>query len=342
MNLRGRDLFIKLWVQFLLTAAGAAAAWYFAGIAAAVCTAVTGALLVIADAVFLMRRQAQIAKLSDDISLVLRGADRIALSEYDEGELSILSTEIRKMTVLLREQNTQLRNEKAFLKESLEDISHQLRTPLTSMMLILGMMRRPPADPAQYTENIRELVSLLTRMQWLIETLLNLSRVEAGAVQFRQETVDVRSLIADALEPVSVALELKQIAVQVQIAQEPQFLGDRQYCTEALGNLLKNCMEHTPAGGSIRIHAEQTALYTGITVTDSGKGIAQDDLPHLFERFYRGSEFSKNGYGIGLAFAKRIIAGQNGSLQARNAEPNGAEFELRFFRLPQQEEVQDG
>ncbi|MBR6106812.1 MAG: HAMP domain-containing histidine kinase [Oscillospiraceae bacterium] len=341
MNLRGRDLQVKLWLQLALTAAGSAAAWAAGGFPAALCTAATAGLLIAADAVFLSRRQRRLAQLSDSISFVLRGAEQISISEYDEGELSILSTEIRKLTVLLREQNAQLRSEKSFLKESLEDMSHQLRTPLTSMLLILGMMRRPPETPedkAQYSGNVRELFSLLSRMQWLIETLLSLSRVEAGAVTFRQEPILCRTLIAEALEPVSVSLELKQITVQVQITGEPQFTGDLHYCTEALGNLLKNCMEHTPEGGCIRIHSEQTALYTNIVITDSGAGIAQNDLPHLFERFYRGSEYSKNGYGIGLAFAKRVITGQNGSLQARNAAPHGAEFELRFFGTPQQEE----
>ena len=332
-----RSAACELWLQILLTVLGCCTAWWLAGWKASAVLLLTAAAMLLTGAVFRRRNNRTLVRLSDEIGQVLHGADQITFSDYDEGELSILCTEIRKLTVMLREQNTRLQNEKNYLKESLEDISHQLRTPLTSMMLILGMMRKQPPDSPQYTENLRELTALLTRMQWLIETLLTLSRVEAGAVRFREELISCRTLIADALEPISIALELKNISVQVQITGDPQMIGDRLYCTEALGNLLKNCMEHTPQGGSIRICSEQTALYASVTVTDTGTGISQESLPHLFERFYRGSEFSKSGYGIGLAFAKRVISAQGGSLQARNAVPSGAEFEIRFFRLPKEE-----
>ena len=329
--LRETMLWLKLAIQGTASAAVFVLCLYFAGLLPAFLLLGITLLFFLSDLVFLLLRQRRLRRLSDDIGQVMRGAEQISFREYEEGELSILNTEIRKMTVMLREQNAQLRNERQFLKESLEDMSHQLRTPLTSMMLIVERMRRLPKDGTERMKALHELTMLLTRMQWLIETLLTLSRVEAGAVTFRKEPVSCRQLIQAALDPISVALELKGIEVQLHLTEEPAFTGDMQFCTEALGNLLKNCMEHTPEGGCIRISAEQTALYTGITVTDSGEGISQTDLPHLFERFYRGSEFSKTGYGIGLAFAKRVITEQGGSLQARNAEPHGAEFEIRFF-----------
>ena len=105
-----------------------------------------------------------------------------------------------------------------------------------------------------------------------------------------------------------------------------------QYLSEAIGNIVKNCIEHTPEGGSISVTAQDNVLYTGITITDSGDGIAPDELPHIFERFYRASEFAKSGYGIGLAFAQRVIAEQNGSLQVRSAIPHGAQFEIRIYK----------
>ena len=217
------------------------------------------------------------------------------------------------------------------MKESLEDISHQLRTPLTSAMLTMQMLRRTDSDPQQ-RENVQELVKLLTRMQWLIETLLGLSRLEAGAVRFQNTEIRCMQLIQDAAEPLSVAMELKGITLRQEIAEDAVFTGDLQYCIEALCNLLKNCMEHTPPDGTITVTAKQNALYTGIVITDSGEGIAPEDLPHIFERFYRGGAFPKSGYGIGLAFARKIIAAQNGVIQVRNAEPHGAQFEIRFYR----------
>ena len=285
-------------------------------------------------AYFASCRKKQITMLCDEISSILHGAEQITFDTYAEGELGILASEISEMTVRLREQNAALRQDRSFMQESLEDISHQLRTPLTAMILLVDMMRKPNLTREQQAENLRELQALLARMQWMIETLLGLSRLDAGAVTFQKTRFSCRTLIADALEPISVALDLKDIAVKVEIADDPYITADLPYCTEALCNLLKNCMEHTPEGGSITVQAEANAIYTGILITDSGSGIREEDLPHIFERFYRGASFSKAGYGIGLAFARRIITAQGGSIQVRNAEPHGAQFDIRFYQSP--------
>ena len=325
------DHTIQLAADLLILASGTVVCFLIHPAAAAVLAA-CGLMLLAVQHFFAYRRKQQILSICDEISQILRGAEEISLPDYDEDELSILAAEIRKMTVRLRMQNDALRHDKSFMQEAMEDISHQLRTPLTSVMLILDMMRSPDLTRMQQHENLRELQTLLSRMQWLIETLLGLSRLEAGAVRFQTETVRCGELIRAALEPITVALELKEIEIKADIQEDASFAGDFQYCTEALVNLLKNCMEHTPQGGCIRIQAQQNAVYTGILITDSGAGIAEADLPHLFERFYRGTQFSKSGYGIGLSFARRIITAQDGSIQVRNAKPNGAQFDIRFYR----------
>ncbi len=282
---------------------------------------------------FQHQRNRKVAELSDIVNDILHGVERVDFQEFQEGELSCLSAEIHKMTMRLREQNAALRHEHVFMKESMEDMSHQLRTPLTSMMLVLDILKHerdlPPRERMAY---LQELCELLTRMQWLIETLLGLSRLEAGAVTFQKETVCCRTLIEHALEPLLIPLELKDVAVQVTYEGTPAFVGDRAYCAEALGNLFKNCMEHTPEGGTITIEVTENAIYTGIRITDTGPGIAPEELPHLFERFYRNGSFGKKGYGIGLAFAQKVIVAQNGSLQANNAPEGGAEFDIRMYK----------
>lgn len=277
-------------------------------------------------------RTKQLFRLCDEISSILHGAEQVTLDSYSEGELSILAEEIRKMTIRLREQNAELRKERRFMQESLEDISHQLRTPLTSVILLADLMRNPNLTRAQRSENLQDLLSLLTRMQWMIETLLGLSRLDAGSVTFNKTTFSFQTLIADALEPLSIALELKNITVNIQIENEPVIYGDLPYCTEAFCNIFKNCMEHTPEGGAITIAASSNAIYKGILITDTGCGIPEDDLPHIFERFYRGSSFSHSGFGIGLSFARKIITAHGGSIQVRNAVPNGAQFDIRFYQ----------
>lgn len=304
----------------------------FISIPAAAVMLLVSIVVIIMQLMPLSRRSDKITRLCGDIDDILQGADNIDLSEYCEGELSILSDEIRKLTIRLREQNSALMNDKQFMKEALEDMSHQLRTPLTAMLLVLGMLRRPELPEKQRAEHIQELYSLLSRMQRMLETTLGLSRLEAGAVEFKTEELPVRALIEEALEPFSIAAELKSIAIQTEVSGSLIVRGDRQYFTEAIGNILKNCVEHTPEGGAIKISAAENALYTSLVITDSGSGIPEEELPHIFERFYRGSEYGKNGYGIGLAFARKIIALQNGCLEVRNAPPLGAEFEIRVYK----------
>ena len=281
---------------------------------------------------FAEHRRRQVRKLCDETARILHGAEQIDFDAFNEGSLSMLASEIRKMTVKLREQNSALQDDKGFLKESLEDISHQLRTPLTSMLLLLEMMRRPDLTREQRNQALQELFLLLARMQWLIETLLSLSRLEADAASMQRTEIQCSELINAALEPLSVAMDLKNIRTEIRTEGEPILTGDQPYLTEALGNIFKNCLEHTPEGGIITVTAAENAIYTGISITDSGSGIAKEDLPHIFERFYRGSDFAKNGYGIGLAYANKIVRKMNGTLSVRNASPHGAQFELRIYK----------
>ncbi len=317
-------------LHLALTAAGAVICVFFSIPAALVLTVVS--LLILAVTELLRRREnKRLLSLCDDIDRILKGSDEVTFADYSEGSLSILTAEIQKMTIRLREQNSALKEDKAFMKESMEDIAHQLRTPLTSMILLTEMLRDPELSPQLRSAYMQELNLLLTRMNWLIDTMLGLSRIDAGAVKFRRQEISCRELISAATEPISVSLELKGITVDTDIAGEPRFFGDLQYFTEALLNILKNCMEHTPEGGRIAIKAAATPIYTGITVTDSGSGFAAEDIDHIFERFYRSGDPSKSGYGIGLAFARRIVTSQDGSLQAYNAPEGGACFDMRIY-----------
>lgn len=327
--MRERETRVSFICQATVVILGFAGCLFISVPAAAVLLLVS--ILVIAMQLMpLSKRGEKISRLCGDIDDILRGADNVDLGEYREGELSILTDEIRKLTVRLREQNSALRGDKQFMKEALEDMTHQLRTPLTAMLLVLGMLRKPELSERERAGHIRELYALLSRMQRLLETTLGLSRLEAGAVEFKSEEIYVKSLVEEALEPLSISIELKNIALQTEIKGEPAFRGDRLYCAEAISNILKNCMEHTPEGGEIKISAAETALYTEIIITDSGDGIPESELSRVFERFHR-AEFNKSGYGIGLAFARKIIALQNGSLTVRNAPPLGAEFEIRIY-----------
>lgn len=292
----------------------------------------TAAAFMLLRAAFRYREKKALDDLIMRTDRMLRSPDTAFLSDYDEGGLSVLSNAIRKLSCTLREQNEALRSDHIALKEALENLSHQLRTPLTSMTLLLDLLRSPRLTPEQRRAYTQELSNLLARMQWLIELLLKLSAIDAEAVQFAKEPVDCGTLIRTALDTVGISAELKAITVETALEGTPGYIGDFQRSCEALINLLKNCIEHTPEGGSIRIAASQSPVMTEITVTDSGPGISDEDLPHIFERFYRSADAAPgSGYGIGLAYAQRVFAMQQGALEASNVQPHGACFRIRIY-----------
>ena len=293
-------------------------------------TAAVGGSLALLHLAITRRRYGRLAALSREIDRILHGGGPADLDRFREGELAILQNELQKMTVRLQTQADALRRDKAFLADSLADISHQIRTPLTSLQLIASLLAEA-GEPRRRQELVRELNGLLRRMDWLIETLLKLSRLDAGTVELAADEVQVERLIARAAEPLAVAMELREQRLTVQSAGGETLRGDLAWSVEALGNVLKNCMEHNPHGGEIRIHVRQTPIFTELVVSDDGPGLDPEDLPHLFERFYKGKHAAPSSIGIGLALASRILAAQNGTISAGNGRGGGAEFVIRFY-----------
>lgn len=298
--------------------------------AAAAVIAVSTALLV----VYLLQSKQlydDLSKLCDDIDSLLMGNDSIVFSCMQEGELGILRSELQKMTIRLREQNSSLSKEKDFMKSALSDVSHQLRTPLTSMNLIVSMLGSRELSPKERGAYLKDLAELLSLTQWLIDTLLKISQLDAGAIVMQPTHESCARLIKEALTPLEISAELKELTVTCNVPKDCSFTGDLRWCREALSNIVKNCIEHTPHGGSIVISAEENSVCTRLVVSDSGKGIPEKDLPHIFDRFYR-SDLTKQGYGLGLALSRQIITEQNGSLRVSNAKNGGAEFEIKLYR----------
>lgn len=297
--------------------------------AAGVMALVSAAAFCVAFFVFTRFRYKKIARLSEQIDSVLHNADHLYISESEEGELSILESEITKMTLRIREQNEALKQEKQHLADSLADIAHQLRTPLTSANLILPLLEKNP-DKSRRKALLRETEELFMQMDWLLTSLLKLSRLDAGIVVFQNEWIEVDSLIGAALRPLQISMELHNIDLRVSIPKGIRIQGDSGWLSEAIQNILKNCMESSGDNGQIEIGCEDTLLFTQITIHDSGKGFAKEDLSRLFERFYRGKSSSVSGYGIGLALCKTIIIRQGGTITAKNHPRGGAVFLIRF------------
>lgn len=278
---------------------------------------------------FTKARYKSIAQISDQIDLVLHNADHLYIGESDEGELSILQSEITKMTLRIREQNDALKKEKEHLADSLADIAHQLRTPLTSVNLILSLLENNP-DENERKALIRETKELFVQMDWLLTSLLKLSRLDAGIVVFQSEQIDVNNLICTALRPFLIPMELHDIDLQIDVPKGIIIQGDSGWLSEAIQNILKNCMESAGEKGKIEIVCTDNPLFTEIAIHDSGAGFEKEDLPCLFDRFHRGKNAGATGYGIGLALCKMIITRQGGTITAKNHTQGGAIFAIRF------------
>lgn len=276
-----------------------------------------------------LRRDRQMEQLSQCIDQALYGRDGALLSACQEGELAILQTQLQKLLVKLRQSSARDQEDKAFLRDSIADISHQLRTPMTSLNLIAAMLPKVGADSVRQRELQQQLNQLLQRIDWLVDALLNLAKIDAGTAYFRRNTLDAAQVLRQAAEPLEIAREIRGITLQV--TGSGSYTGDGAWSAEALGNILKNCMEHVPQGGKILVEISQTPLYTQLCLQDTGPGFAPDDLPHLFERFYKGHNAAANSFGIGLALAQRIISAQNGTIRAQNAPEGGALFTVRFY-----------
>lgn len=286
---------------------------------------------------FTRARYLRLAEMSDQIDQILHHGGHLSIQEQQEGELSILQTEIGKMTLRIREQNDNLLKEKEHLADSLADIAHQLRTPLTSIHLILSLLENSPNEQEQQNL-LREMEDLLVRMDWLITSLLKLSRLDAGIIVFQNQTIDVNRLLQASLRPLLISMDLHNIRLETAIPKGAALEGDFDWLSEALQNILKNCMENAGDNGKITIRCEETPIFTEIRIYDSGTGFSKEDLPRLFHRFYRGKSTKAAGYGIGLSLCKTIITGHGGTVTAQNHPQGGAVFCLRFPRAPSRQE----
>ena len=329
-------------VAFLAVgAAGVAAAWSLAGPHAAAACAATAAALLAVVLVATRRRYRAIARLAERADAVLHGKRDVSFERMREGELAILASELDKMRSRLTLANEELTREKNALADALADISHQLKTPLTSLSLMTALARgalvEEGAHPGE-VERLRTMERLEGRVEWLVSSLLKLARIDAGVVSFARARVDAGELVARAAEPLEVAADLADVELVREVQPGAGFEGDLAWTAEALENVLKNCLEHTPAGGRVRVRASEDALAFRLRVEDTGPGIAEGDLPHVFERFWRGggqgasSEVEPTGVGIGLALAKSLVTAQGGSVRAGNAPGGGAAFDLVFFK----------
>lgn len=315
---------------------------------AAICTFVTGLIVTVIFMILTDRRYRALANMAANLDRVLAGERDIRLRDMSEGELAILSSEIDKVIARLNLTVDELQAEKLALSGALADISHQLKTPLTSIAISTELIRdrlSARGDSEDLVERLRLIQTLQARVEDLVSALLKLARIDAGVIKLVCGDVDARELVRKSFEPLAIAFDIADVRFSADVQDGASYEGDLTWSVEALENILKNCMEHTPAGGCVSVRVTEDVLACRIRIEDTGPGIAESDLPHIFERFYRGSrdanatpsEVNPAGVGIGLALSKSLVTAQGGTLTAENLRDEngnitGAAFNLVFFK----------
>lgn len=248
------------------------------------------------------------------------------LNTHKEDDFSLLEDEMYKTVTMLRQTREVAIRDRGNLADSLADISHQLKTPLSSITVMIQLLKEEPNSA--YMDCIQKQV---THLRQLVEVLLTLARIDAGVIQLKKQEVNVYTMLQLSVEELEAALHKKHIQVSLPNHPRLSYTGDMDWSIEAFSNLLKNCIEHTPEGGSIRLDYRLNPLYLQIQLEDSGEGFTEKDLPHIFERFYRGEKAAEDCTGIGLALTRALIEQQNGIIDAVNRKGGGACFTIRFY-----------
>lgn len=279
------------------------------------------------------RQNKRIESLSSYLNQGIKGQSKIQV-KGTEDEFTLLEDELYKTVNELYQTRETALKEKVVLKDHLADIAHQLKTPLTSMGLMCELLNEPQElsieEQKAYTEQIQNQIS---RLEELVHALLLLSKLEANVIELKQEKVEVYILIlrvVELLEPMLKA-QNQQIVLMPEADHSVSFRGDMKWSIEALYNLVKNALQHTPSGKKVMIHYAKTPLFTEILVEDEGEGFAKEDIPYLFKRFYKGKNARKDSIGIGLALSETIIKQQNGIIEAENREEGGARFRVKIY-----------
>lgn len=271
------------------------------------------------------KEELRIQTMAEALEKINSGSPDLVL-EAEEDSFSKLQDEIYKTVTMMHQTRESALEEKQNFAENLSNIAHQLKTPVTAISLSAQMMETHPDKnyPAQIQKQIKRLIHLE-------ESLLLLSRLDAGTLFLEKEAVDVFTVLTLAADNLQEVFSEADVSLNIPEAGEVEITADLDWTMEAVMNLLKNCMEYSPAGGTVHCSYGQNELYTEILIWDEGKGFQREDIPHLFERFYCGQNAKKSGIGIGLSLAREIIERQNGTIRASNIPDGGGCFEIRFY-----------
>ena len=295
-------------------------------------------LLLISIVIFLLiffydkKEKRELDKIIDYLKELNRGNYDLKIDLNSEGILSILKNEIYTTTVMLREMASREYLDKITLKENLANISHQLKTPLTSISILVDNLCDEEVDKKTELEFLNDIKRQVDNINYLIIVLLKLSRFDANVITFKKDDINVKKLILECMKNLDVIREVKNINIHVSGANDVEFIGDYKWESEAISNILKNAIEHTLNDKNIYISFKDKSIYTEIIIEDEGLGMRNSEKNRIFERFYKGSSTNSNNFGIGLSLAKEIITKDNGKIIVKSEVNKGTKFIIRYYK----------
>ena len=275
----------------------------------------------------------KINEITKYIEEINRGNYKLNIEENTEDELSILKNELYKITIKLKEVAENSQKDKTTLKDSLSDISHQIKTPITSILIMLDNILSDENMPEDIKKDfIKDIKREIINIKFLVESILKLSKIDSNSIKFIKKEVFIKDIINEAVKNVSMLSELKNIEIIVSGDDSIKTICDLKWQVEAITNILKNCIEHSYENRKIYINYNQNNMYTELKIEDNGTGIDAKDLLHIFERFYKGKNSSSDSVGIGLALSKSIIESNNGYIQVDSELNKGTTFIIKYLK----------
>lgn len=292
--------------------------------------------IVIIVCIFLIynrKKDKEIAEITRYIEEINKKNYTIDIDEMSEDELSILKNEVYKTTIMLKEIADNSNKDKLQLKQSLEDISHQLKTPLTSILVMLdNLIDDEEMDKEIRQDFIRDIKRDVVNINFLVQAILKLSKFDSNTINFIKEERLIKDIVGESIKNVSALCDLRNIKIEKNGDEKATIHCDFRWQVEAITNILKNCIEHSKDNEKIIIKYEKNNVYSLISIRDFGDGIAKEDLPHIFERFYKGKNSSSDSVGIGLALAKTIIEEDKGNIYV-DSDEKGTIFAVKYFYI---------